>query len=77
MNNKSAKAARYSGAILETEGSIRKVQKKGFFLLKKVKKGTLHLTSPSVHSLFTTVLTKQIFEKNKSSRAVSGNRIQF
>ena len=35
MNNKFAKAARYSGAILETEGSIRKIQKKGFFLLKK------------------------------------------
>ena len=49
--------------ILGTEGSIQKIQKNGTSSLKKVKKGTLNLTSPYVDSLFITVLTKQIFEK--------------
>ena len=34
-----------SGVILETEGSIRKIQKRQFFITKKVKKGTPNLTS--------------------------------
>ena len=40
--------------------------KKGHFHNKKVKKGTPNLTSPYVHSFFTTVMTKQFFEKNNS-----------
>ena len=52
-----------SGIILETEGSIRKIQKRVFFQYKKVKKGTPNLTSPYVYSLFTLVFIKQIFEK--------------
>ena len=51
--------------------------KKALFHNKKVMKGTPNLTSPSVHSLFTTVLIKQTSEKNKSSKAVSGSRPQF
>ena len=51
-----------TGVILETEGSVRKIQKKGTFSLQKVKKGTPDLTSPYVHDLFTVVLIKQIFE---------------
>ena len=54
-----------SGVILETVGSVRKIQKKGTFSLQKVKKGTANLTSPYVHGLFTVVLIKQVFEKNK------------
>ena len=34
------------GVILETEGSVRKVQKKALFHYKKVKKGTPNWTSP-------------------------------
>ena len=63
--------------ILEIEGSVQKIQKRAHFQYKKVKKGTLNLTSPFVYSLFTLVLTKQIFEKNRSSRAASGSRTQF
>ena len=63
--------------IVETEGSIRKMQKRSRFHYKKVKKGTPNLTSPYLHSLFTNFLIKQIFEKNKSSKAAFGNRTQF
>ena len=63
--------------IVETEGSVRKIQKRALFHYKKVKKGTPNLTSPYVHGLFTNFLIKQIFEKNKSSRAASGSRTQF
>ena len=63
-----------SAIILETEGSVRKIQKRAFPTRKKLKKGTPIFTSPHVHSLFTTVLIKQVFEKNKSSRAASGSR---
>ena len=67
-----------SGIILETESSIRKIQKRALlFHYKKVKKDTPNLTSPYVHSFFTIVLIKQIFEKNKSLRAASGSRTQF
>ena len=66
-----------SGVILETEGSIQKMQKGHFFTSKKLKIGTPNLTSPYVHSIFTVVLIKQIFEKNKSLRAASGSRTQF
>ena len=65
-----------SGVILETEGSAWKIQK-GDFHYKKVKKGTNNLTSPYIHSIFTTVLIKQLFEKNKSLKAVSGSWTQF
>ena len=65
------------GVILETEGSVRKIQKRALFHYKTVKKGTPNLTSPFVHGLFTIVLMKQIFEKNKSFRAASGNQTQF
>ena len=63
--------------ILETEGSVRKIQKRALLHYKKVKKGTPDLASPYLHSLFKIVLIKQIFEKNKSTRAASGSRTQF
>ena len=66
-----------TGIILETEGSVQKILKRALFHYKKVKKGTPNLTSPYVYSLFTIVLIKQIFEKNKSLRAASGSRTQF
>ena len=66
-----------AGIILETEGSIPKIQKRALFHYKKVKKGTLTLTSLYVHGIFTTVLIKQIFNKNKSLRAASGSQNQF
>ena len=52
-----------TGVILETEGSVREIQKKAIFHYKKVKKDTHNLTSHYIHSLFTTVFVKQIFEK--------------
>ena len=66
-----------AGVILETEGSILKIQKRLFLTAKKLKKGTPNLTSPYGHSLFIIVLIKQIFETNKSSRAASRSRTQF
>ena len=66
-----------TGVIVETGGSVRKMQKRTLFHYRKVKKGTPNLTFPYVHSLFTIFLIKQIFEKNKSSRAASGGRTQF
>ena len=51
--------------------------KRALFHNKKVKKGTPNLTSPYVHSRFTLVLIKQIFEKNRSLRAASGSQTQF
>ena len=47
-----------TGIILETEGSVRKIQKRALVHYKKIKKGTPNLTSPYVHSLFTIVLIK-------------------
>ena len=38
---------RVSGVIVETEGSVRKMQKRALFYYKKVKKGTPNLTSHS------------------------------
>ena len=35
------------------------------------------MTSPYICGLLTIILIKQIFEKNKSSRAASKNRTQF
>ena len=61
----------YSGVILETEGSVQKIQKRALFHYKIFKKGTPNLISPYVHGLFTVALMKQIFEKNKSLRAAS------
>ena len=46
-------AHKHPGVIVETEGSIRKMQKRALFHYQKVKKGTTNLTSPYVHSLFT------------------------
>ena len=63
--------------ILETDGSVQKIQKSALFHNKKVKKGTPHLTSPNVNSLLPIVLIKQIFENNNSLRAASGNQTQF
>ena len=65
------------GIILETEGSIQKIQKRALFHYKTVKKGTPNLTYPYIHDFFTIVLIKQISEKNKSSRAASRNQTQF
>ena len=56
------------GVILETDGSIQKIQKRALFhCKKKVKKGTSNLTSPYVHNFFTIVLIKQI-KKKKSNQ---------
>ena len=44
---------RDAGVILETEGSVWKIQKRALFQYKKVKKGTPNLTSPYVHNFFT------------------------
>ena len=49
-----------SGVIVETEGSIWKMQKKALFHYKKSKKGTPNLTFPCVHSLFTIFLIKPV-----------------
>ena len=51
------------GVISETEGSFQKIQKRALFHYKKVKKGAPNLTSQYVHSLFTTSLIKNFFEK--------------
>ena len=67
----------FTGVILESEGSVQKIQKRALFQYKKVKKGTPNLTSRYVHSIFTIVLIKQIVEKNNSSTAASGSRTQF
>ena len=45
------------GVILEIESSNQKIQKGHFFTTKKLKKGNHILTSPYVHSIFTTVLS--------------------
>ena len=66
-----------TGIILETEGTVQKIQKRALFHQKKVKKGTPNLTSPCDHSFFALVLIKQIFEKNRSSRAVPEIQTQF
>ena len=50
-----------TGVILETEGSIWKMQKRALFHYKTVKKGTPNLISPYVHGLFATVWIKQFF----------------
>ena len=55
----------HTGVILETEGSIRKIQKRALFYYKTVRKGTPTLTSPYVHGLFIIVSIKQIFEKKR------------
>ena len=67
----------HTWVILETEGSVQKIQKRACIHYKQVTKGTCNLNSPYVHSLFTIVLVKHIFEKNKSLRAVSGSQTQF
>ena len=40
-----------SGVILETEGSVQKIQRRALFHLSIVKKGAPNLTSLYVHSL--------------------------
>ena len=58
--------------ILDTAESVQEISfSRAPFHYKKVKKGTHNFTSPYVHRFFAIVLIKQIFEKNKSSRAVS------
>ena len=47
-----------SRVILETEGSIRKTQKRSLFHYKTVKNGTPNLTSPFIHGFFTIVFFK-------------------
>ena len=42
--------------VLETEGSVHMIQKRAFFKHIKVKKDTLSLAYPYVHSLFTVIL---------------------
>ena len=66
-----------SGVILETEGSLWKIQNSALFYYKKVKDGTPNLTFPNVRSLFAILLIKQFFIKNKSLAAASGSRTQF
>ena len=67
----------HTGVIVETKGSVHKMQKRALFHYKKVKKGTPNLTSPYIYGFFAILLIKQIFEKNNSSRAASRSRIQF
>ena len=67
----------HTQVIVESESSVRKMQKRVLFHYKKVKKGTPNLASPYVHSPFTIFLRKQIFGKNKSSRAASRSRTHF
>ena len=52
------------GIILETKGSVQKIQKSALFHSEKVKKATPHLTSHYVNNLLPTVLMKQIFERS-------------
>ena len=47
------------------------------FPYKKLQKGTSDMSNPYVHSTFTLLLIKQIFEKNKSSKGASESRTQF
>ena len=47
-----------AGLILETEGSVQKIQKRALFHCKIVKKDAPNLTSPYVHSLLTIFLIK-------------------
>ena len=54
---------KFTGVILQTEGGIWKTEKRALFHYKKVQKGTPNLNPPHVHSLFTIVLIKQVFEK--------------
>ena len=63
--------------IFETEGSIQKTQKKVLFYYENVKKDTLNLTFTYLHSLFTIVLRKQTFMRNKLLRAANGSWFQF
>ena len=65
------------GVVSETEGCIWKIQKGHFFTMKQLKRAPLNLTSSYIHGLFTIVLIKQIFEKNKLLRAASRNWTQF
>ena len=53
-----------SGVIVETESSVRNMEKRPLFRYKKIKKGFPNLTSPYVHRLF--FLIKQIFEKKSN-----------
>ena len=68
---------RYAQAIADNSKEHLEDTKRALFHYKKVKKGTPNLTSLCVHSIFTIVLIKQIFEKNKSLRALSRSRTQF
>lgn len=45
--------------------------------LSKLLKDTTDFSNPDVHSIFTLLLMKPFFEKNKSSRATSESRVQF
>ena len=59
------------GVIVETDGSIWKMQKRALFHYKKVKKGTPNLTSPlydgaSLHFMGGFFLRKKILKKNTS-----------
>ena len=67
----------FSRGYFRNWGQHPEDSKRVLFHYRKVKKGTHNLTSPYVHSIFSTVLIKQIFEKNKSLRTASGSRTQF
>ena len=47
------------------------------FPYKKLLKYTFNLSNPYVHSMYTLLLIKEIFEKNKSLRAASKCQMNF
>ena len=67
----------FSGVILEYEGSICQRHKRALFPYKKLQKGNSNLSNPYVRSIFTLLLIKQIFEKNKSMRPAFKRWTQF
>ena len=52
-----------SGIISEVEGSIQQKYKRTLFPYKKLLKGTTDFSNPYVHSIFTLLLMKPVFEK--------------
>ena len=66
-----------SGVILETEDSVRQMYKRALFLnYKKLIKKTPD-EQIYVHSIFSLLLIRQVFEKNKSSRTAFKSQRQF
>ena len=67
----------YPRVISEIESSIQQRYKRALSPKKDLQKVTSDLSNLYGHSIFKLLLIKQIFEKNKSSRAVSKSQTQF